>query len=141
MTKVNSYMVSSLLSPIGGSADVDDDESAELSRVNGNNEFEVKRIIESYIATYFRTCSASYQKSAKQSLSYFLTTDNIDYEYIYYGCLISMDMPSDPRLLFQWIWEVLFPDEIYQIDNIDQYVVVDDISEPNSYLDNGRVQN
>lgn len=133
MLTVNQSMFESFLDAIGGTADFDDDRTEMLSKIDGNNEKVVKSIILSEIKPYYESRNDAYKASAKRSLSYFLTTNTINFGRIYDSCLIAFDHPTDPKLFFLWVWEILFPNESYVIEDIEQYIEIDDINEPNSY--------
>jgi hypothetical protein len=133
MQTVNENMVRSLLAPLGGSADIDE-KIYQYQNVDSNNETEIKRIISENIKPDYEGQSGAYRASAKRSLSYFLTTNRINYGYIYDSCLIAFDHPTDARVFFVWIWEVLFPGEDYHIDDVKNYSEIDDVNEGNSYL-------
>jgi hypothetical protein len=132
MQTVNEYMVRDLLTPLGGSGDLD--EQIHLYRnIDNNNETEIKKIISNTIKPYFKKQTEEYQASAKRSLSYFLTTNRLDYGYVYDSCLIAFDHPDDARDFFLWIWEVLFPIENHTMTDIKKYTEIDDINEGNNY--------
>jgi hypothetical protein len=134
MITVNEYMVRSLLGPLGGTSDRDDSECFQLSNVDGNSELQVKEIIKKYILPFYFSASEKYKMATKQSLSYFLTTNKMDYGYHYDSYLIAFDHPTDPRDFFLWVWETLFLEEEYHIENISAYCEVEDINEPYNYL-------
>jgi hypothetical protein len=133
MSTVNKYMLEDLISPIGGTADIDDERSMRFMNTNGDDENAVKRIMEEEIKPYFQRISPPHQSSIKRSLSYFLTTDRADFEFLYNSCLIALKLPSEPRDFFLWIWEVLFPDEDYRLKNPKDFEEVDDIYEADKY--------
>jgi len=133
MQTVNKYMIGDLLNPLGGSADIDE-KIFEYQNVDSNNEIEIKKIISGNIKPHYEKQSEAYKLSAKLSLSYFLTTNRIDYGYVYDSCLIAFDHPTDARVFFLWIWEVLFPGEDYHIENVKNYSEIEDVNEANNYL-------
>jgi hypothetical protein len=133
MQTVNQYMVGDLLNPLGGSADIDE-KIYQYQNVDSNDEEQIKKIILENIKPHFENQSELYKSSAKRSLSYFLTTNRIDFGYIYDNCLIAFDHPKDSRLFFLWVWEVLFPFEDYNIEDVKKYSEIEDINEANNYL-------
>lgn len=133
MKTVNQSMVSDLLNSLGGSADINE-KIFKYQNVDSNNEKEIKEIILLNIKPHFESQSDQYRASAKLSLSYFLTTNRIDYGYIYDSCLIAFDHPTDARIFFLWIWEVLFYGEDYHINDVKNYSEIDNVNEANSYL-------
>lgn len=131
---VNKFMVKSLLDPLGGSADMDDNDSMKLLSVDGDNEEQVKRVISDHILPYFNLKSNEYKASAKRSLNYFLHTKSADFGYLYDSCLIAFDHPQNPIQFFVWLWEVLFPLESLHLTESFDVEEISDPSEPNSYL-------
>jgi hypothetical protein len=99
MQPVNVFMVSSLLAPLGGSADIDS-EVIKYQNLDENNEAAIREVLSKVIKPYFEKQSQQYQISAKQSLAYYLTTENVDFGELYDNCLIAFDHPSDPGTFF-----------------------------------------
>jgi hypothetical protein len=133
MKQVNPYLVENLLSPFGGTADIDT-EIIKYANVDNNNEELVKQIITQNIKPYYESRSDLYKEAAKRSLRYYLTTNRINYGDIYDNCLIAFDHPDEPRDFFLWIWEVLFPGEEFLIHDEENYIEIIDLNEANSYL-------
>lgn len=134
MTKVNEWILRSLLDPLGGTADIDDDKSDQLQQIGNNNKAEVKEIIIKHIKPFFESKSDEFKKKAKDSLSFFLTTDQTDFGYLFDSCLIAFDHPNNPKDFFIWIWEILFPNESFKIDNTENFLIENDLNEANKYL-------
>lgn len=132
MQTVNEYMIRDLLCPLGGSADIDE-KIYQYQNVDGNSENEIKKIISETIKPFYERQTEGYRVSSKRSLSYFLTTNRMDYGYIYDSCLIAFDHPTNPRDFFVWVWEILFPNENYHVTDIKNYSEIEDINEGNSY--------
>lgn len=133
METVNWYMLNDLLSPIGGTGDVDE-ECLKYQNLDSNDEGQVKKVIMERIYPYYYGSSASYQKSVRISLSYFLTTNRLNYGRLFDSCLIAFDHPVDSRDFFLWIWECLFPNENYRMKNVKDYQEIEDLDEPLLYL-------
>lgn len=133
MQTVNWYIINDLLNPLGGTADIDE-KICQYKNIDKNNEEEVKEIIAAEIKPYYNESSEAYKISAKRSLSYFLTTNRINFGQLYDSCLIAFDHPDDSRLFFLWIWEILFPREHYHMHDIQNITEIEDINEVNSYL-------
>jgi hypothetical protein len=134
MQTVNWYMLNDLLSPIGGTADINE-EVYKYQNFDSNSEMNVKEIISQEIQPHYDSRTKDYKESVKRSLSYFLTTNRINYGSLYDSCLIAFDHPIDARNFFLWIWEVLFPNEDYHIKDITNYQEIEDVNEP--YIDLG----
>src|SRR6478736_7830419 len=101
MQTVNEYMIRDLLTPLGGSADIDE-KIYQYKNIDSNNETEIKKIILKTIKPYYENQTEGYKGSSKRSLAYFLTTNRINYGYIYDSCLIAFDHPTDSRAFFIW---------------------------------------
>jgi hypothetical protein len=125
-------MIRDILAPLGGTGD-DDLDMMRYKNIDSENEYDIKEIIRERIKPYFEERPENYRSSLRKSLSFFLTTNKIDYKYVFDSCLIAFDHPSEPRKFFLWIWEVLFPDQDYRVSDIYNYMIVDDSSEPNQY--------
>jgi hypothetical protein len=87
-----------------------------------------------HINNYFERTSDTYKKSLKRTLSYYLTTNRIDFDRLYDNRLVAFEPPADPRDFFLWIWQILFPGEDYRIEDVENYSETEDINEPNSYF-------
>lgn len=133
MKQVNKYMLSNLLAPLGGTADIDE-EINNYRDFDNNNEILVKQVIVNEIKPYYNMQSDLYKESAKRSLAYFLTTNKISYGDLYDNCLIAFDHPKVPRDFFLWMWEVLFPFEEFYIHNTENYIEIENPNEANNYL-------
>lgn len=129
---VNEYMVRDLLCPLSGTADKDI-QIQMYNNIDSNNENQIKNIITETIKPFYEKQNEEYKASAKRSLSYFLTTNRINYGYIFDSCLIAFDHPIDARDFFVWIWEILFSHESYYLPDIKNYIEIDDINEGNKY--------
>ncbi len=126
---VNSHLVESLLMPLAGEAD-SDDQIILFASIDVNNEFEMKEVIRKYLLPDFKQASKTYQDQVKLSLAYFLITEKIDFERIIQSLLLPFDPSHHGKKWFVWIWEVFFNKEEYSLSDISKYIVVDDIYEP-----------
>jgi hypothetical protein len=130
MEKVNPYMIRDILGPLGGTADYENDETLKLYDVPRNNEKEVKVVIANYIKPFFDRRNNEYKEYAKRSLAYYLTFENDFLESIYDSCLIALSPPDNISHFYVWIWEVLFGEESYRLDDRSKYCENPDIMEP-----------
>ena len=71
---VNPHLVESLLMPLAGEAD-SDDQIILFASIGVNNEFEMKEVIRKYLLPDFKQASKTYQDQVKLSLTYFLITE------------------------------------------------------------------
>lgn len=55
---------------------------------------------------------------ARKALSYYLTTNGVDFGRIFDSNLLPFTSPSDPRIFFVWLWEIMFNYENYGIEDI-----------------------
>lgn len=134
MPTVNMFILENLIAPLGGTADMDDEKATALREVDGNNESDVKNVLYQEIKPYYDSRSNDHKISIKRSLSYYLTTDKVDFGRMYDSVLIAFGHPTNPKDFFIWIWEILFPKEKYNLDNLNQYIEIEDINEANNYL-------
>lgn len=129
MQTVNWALLNDILNPIGGTADMDGMHH-KYEKINSNDQVAVKKVILEEIEPYYDLASDVYKNSLKSSLSYFLTTNRIDFGRLYDSCLIAFEHPTDAKLFFIWIWEVLFPSEDYHLLNPEVYLEIEDFNEP-----------
>lgn len=120
MKIVNSFLIGHILGPIGGTADYDQGWE-KFKDVVGEDEAAVKEIIRVEIIPYYLNQSENYKMQLKDTLAYYLTTDLLDFENEFDGCLIAFDSPSNPKTFFVWLWEVLFPEENYLLAKLENY--------------------
>jgi hypothetical protein len=129
MKTVNQYFLSELLNPLIGGAD-DDELYSALRNLNVNNEMVIKKLIRENLHQYFKQKPDAYKEAAKRALSYYLTTNKADFERIFNSALTPLDTPDNSQLFFQWIWEVFWEGEDYNILDVSSYKETDDIREP-----------
>jgi len=132
MDTVNKYMLSDLLNPLGGTAD-SDEKIIQFKDFNSNDEEAVKKIIIDEIKPHYDHMNDGYKTSVKRSLSYFLTTNRVDFGHVYDDCLIVFDHPADARDFFLWVWQVIFPGENYHLENAESFVEINDYREPSHF--------
>lgn len=130
MKSVNPYYVEELLGPLIGMGD-DDEMVYSYMNLDTDSEQEIKAIISDLLMPNFFKFSKEKQEGCKRSLSYYLTTEKINFGNIYESCMLPFDHPHDPKLFFIWLWEVLFEDENFIMENPSQFVEKKDIYEPN----------
>jgi len=93
-------------------------------QLDPNDENEIKYIIKYNLFIYFLLKNKEYQEAFKSSLSYYLTTESVDFEACFDNGMPSVDTPEDSKLFYTWIWEVFFENETYVIENhdLDNYI-------------------
>jgi hypothetical protein len=127
---VNRNFIDSILSPLIGSGDIDE-EMDSYKNINPNSETEVKNIISNTIKPEFEKNSTDFKKIARETLAFYLTTEKIDFGRLYNSLLIAFDHPDNPKVFFIWVWQILFNNEQYQLDNWEDFKEVNDPREPN----------
>jgi hypothetical protein len=126
---VNPHFIYDLLSGLTGLADVDE-EVDKLSYVDSNNQDQVKNLIKTYLLPRYQNGTIAYQQTIKFNLSYYLTTNAINFEEVYDSGLLPIECPKSARLFFEWIWQVYFPDENYILRETKLHRTSNDIYEP-----------
>jgi hypothetical protein len=130
MKQVNPYYLETILHPIAGLADGDDDDIIIYKDLDPNNENEVKRKITEILKPYFEGFDKDSQEKIKISLSYYLTKSSIDFGAIFDSLLLPFESPENPKNFFIWVWEVFFSKEDYHLNNTDQYIESKDMYAP-----------
>ena len=121
MKTTNLYLIGHILGPIGGTADYDQGWE-KFKDVNGNNEQSLKKIFQEEILPYFITRGRNYKEQFKDTLAYYLSTDRADFSYEFEACLIAFDPPDEPKSFYIWLWEVLFPNDSYKINDEQEFL-------------------
>lgn len=132
MKKVNKYFVEALLNPMAGMADFDDTPEY-IQKLDANNELQTKEIIKQYLLPEFKIKPEEYKQIVYDSLSYYLTTEKMDFERTFYSVLMPFNAPIKAVTFFIYIWEVFFENKSFVIENPGDYFESDDISEPTRY--------
>ena len=130
MKTVNPFYIHALLSPLTGLAD-DDDAVNQYSKVDVDNEHQVRAIIRSRLKPYFLRFDDKSKEISKLSLKYYLSKPGFDFARIYDSCLMPFESPSDPRRFFEWLWRELFGDEKIWIESATEFIESKDIHAPN----------
>lgn len=128
MNKVSIQYIEELVSPLIGQADNDSffDTYNNISyTLDGNDEEIVKMILEKEILTNWKGKEESIKSKFKNSLSYYLTTDKINFERLFNSNLFPFNPPDTPKKNFVWLWEVIFNFESYIIKDLGNYLVID----------------
>lgn len=129
MNQVSIQYIEELLSPLIGEADNDNffnkyvDYSYDL---DGNDVKIVKEILLSEISPYWNTKDDCSKNRMKKSLSYYLTTNKVNFGRLYDSNLLPFNHPDNPRDFFVWLWEILFPEESYLIEDLSNYIEIND---------------
>lgn len=129
MKTANIYIIQTVLHSLVGSADINSVSDKYLT-VNGDDENEVKAIISEELLPAFKSSTDRFQNSVKQSLWYYLSKANYDFEGFYDSCLIALPPPKSTRDFFIWLWEVLFPETVFDTTLYDNVVEKLDPMEP-----------
>lgn len=123
MIEVNIYIVNSLITLLAGLA-LSDEEVEELYAINPNDEIKVKEAIKHFIVPGFDAYPPKVKERVKEALKYLLnTTDEGSIKLVTNMNEPPFEFPTPVINYFIWIWEVLFGEESYKIENIDEYIV------------------
>lgn len=104
---VNKKIIESILAPLTGGADMDE-EILKYRLIDKNNKNEITTILNDVVKPVFDLRSGGYKQLAETTLSYYLTNDKLDFGPFYDSLLFAVDHPENPKLFFEWLWEVLF---------------------------------
>lgn len=111
MIKVNPIFVDEILTPLIGGADSEDSLDT-FGQYNSNIEKDVKELAQLFLLPEFNKKKQIIQEITKNTLAYYLSnSQKIDFESIFDSLLIPLETPHNVVLFFQWIWEVLFPNQ------------------------------
>lgn len=135
MIDVNLYVVESLIDNIA-SLNLSDEEDTNLrKKINPNNETEVKIIFREWLIPEYKRWGIKTQFKFKESLRYLLySNDEKLFNFVAGGNEPPFEFPQPLRNYFIWLWEVLFAEENYKIENITEYVVKNEFGAMN-YLE------
>ncbi|OCX50843.1 hypothetical protein BEL04_19135 [Mucilaginibacter sp. PPCGB 2223] len=129
MKVINLSYLYYLTAPLVGGAD-DDEMVKHYWDIDHNDENTIKEVIKSVVKPFFETnYSLLFRETVKETLAYHLSANKIDFAGLFNGQLHPFDHPTNPKLFYVWIWEVLFDGESYGILNLDEYSEKDDPNE------------
>ena len=99
----------------------DDDASiVKYRNVNPNDSAQMKLIIEEELKSdFFEQTPSISLPIAKLTLQYYLTKGGIDWKRLFDAHLLPFRAPTPARDFFLWIWDVFFPDELWEIETGD----------------------
>lgn len=99
-----------------------------FKNLNPDDEMEVKSIIKYRIFLDFCVKSNDYKTTFKNTLIYFLNTDQIDFEEVFDDAYSSIPITKNPKTFFIWLWEVFYGYEDLRIskDDLHQFNVEND---------------
>ena len=129
MKTVNYWYIDELLSPI--LFDPDDDEFIEsFDFPDANDENRVKNVFKMQITPRLLKFDKGKQEQIKNTLRFYLSSiphENTKERPYFFRKLFStispaFTFPNEPRLFFVRLWEVLYGNESYQIDDYSDYI-------------------
>lgn len=123
MTEVNLYIVGHLIGALA-TLNLADEEVDELYEIDANNEAEVKENFRRFLVPEFDNYELKIKQRLKEALKYLLCFgDEESFQLVKNMNEPPFNFPNPSKQYFIWLWEVLFDDESYKIENIDEYVV------------------
>ena len=113
MNIANYYHLSRIIGPLNTVSD------EEVSHVTSNDdEVGIRGIIRLLVLPEFASLTADSQLACKNSLRYFFSTGNAPFnEIIDEQQEWPIEPASDPKQLFHWVWQELFPNEDFKISD------------------------
>jgi hypothetical protein len=112
---VNRMFLGYILGGLGGLADVDE-EIEKYNNLDVNDKQSVLKIIrDSCIPRILNHPSDLARERIKNTLQYYLSTDEIDFASVFNAHLLPFDHPTDAKDFFCWIWEALYQNESYEL--------------------------
>lgn len=129
MKIVNRYFIDDILSPIVGLADSESDLHL-FGEIDTSSELELKKFFRDIIKPTFDFKKEKVKYISKNSLSYYLKTNKINFESLFYSCLLPLEPPKDFKLFFIFLWEVLFPNQSFDDISIEDFHENFDINLP-----------
>lgn len=127
MITINHYFLGDFVDPFAGLADGEEEDQINI---NPEDEDAYKKLIVSVLRPHFLSLPKIIQEKCKITLSYYLTTNQIDFNAdIFSLFMLPFSPPTNPKDFFVWLWEELFPNEDYILQDPDKYKEVDDINE------------
>jgi hypothetical protein len=123
---VNRMFLGYILGGLGGRADVDE-EIEKYESLDVNDKQSVLKIIrDSCIPHILNHPSDLARERIKNTLQYYLSTDEIDFASVFNAHLLPFDHPTKAKDFFCWIWEALYPNESYELSESakEEYLVL-----------------
>jgi hypothetical protein len=129
MKAVNYYFIGLLLAPLLFNPD-DDKFLESFDFPDANDELQVKKVFSEQVKPSLLKFNKGTQAHIKNTLRYYLSSiphEKTKERPYFFGKLFgstspAFTIPNDPRLFFVWLWEVLYDDESYHIDDYSDYV-------------------
>jgi hypothetical protein len=112
---VNHLFLGYVLGDLGGRADVDE-EVEKYNDLDVNDKQSVLKIIRNFcIPGILNHPSDLARERIKDTLQYYLSTDEINFAAVFNAYLLPFDHPTNAKDFFCWIWEALYPNESYEL--------------------------
>ena len=125
MPTVSRHDIDVFLGPLEGLAP--EEEAEVLQNVDPNNEQQVRAVIRRHCSPVMAGMRHDVRERYKNTLRYFLTTRQADFQAIIDGMQdMPLRNPDEPVNLFLWTWKELFPGEDYHIDDLTGWMVDDE---------------
>jgi len=107
----------------------------EIYGLNLNNISSINKLINDYLIHKIKLRSVSWAYRFKGSLKYAVNFwDDVELESLYNGSMPAIPLPSTipVREFYIHVWNALYPDESYKIENPSDYILLDN-SATNSF--------
>lgn len=101
MITANKNMILNVLGPIWGTVDIDD-EYCQYKIDDPESETEIKDVLFKFVKPYFEARTTPYKDSSKRALSYYLTTDRVNFFSFFDQNLFNFGLPENAKLFSSW---------------------------------------
>jgi len=119
-------LLGDILDNLVGGAD-DDKMTDKYSTLNVNNEQEVREVIKEMMKPDFEAKVDSYKNFVKNTIAYYLITDEVNFELVFEARLPPFYAPDNAKDFYIWTWKEFFGEnENYKTVDISNFEVNND---------------
>ncbi|MDR0392070.1 MAG: hypothetical protein LBH59_09195 [Planctomycetaceae bacterium] len=120
---VNHLFLGHLIGMLGGDVD---STFEKYKNIDSNSKEVVVHVIRQDVIPVIQSYASLVQERIRNTLQYYLATNEINFSDIFNSYLIPFDHPRLAKDFFIWIWEEWFPEESYKLSETDEYIVLND---------------
>lgn len=120
MPVANFHYLSELLGPLNVIPDAQ--QAAIVTKLDPDDPETVKAMIREHLLPAYRELTEETVTRYKNNLRYYLSTNSAPFDRLISEQQDSpLRPPQEPRLLFLWIWESMFPEEDYLLTEVTEW--------------------
>ncbi len=123
MFVIRTDLLDIFVEPLIGLAD-DDVQVYKYMMINPKTQEEYKKIIRENLKEFFEQNEDKKKTLAKLALRYYLSNSTIDFERVFYSNLIPFEAPIPAINFFLWIWQELFGNEAYDLNEQEYKMII-----------------